>query len=195
MSSKAFNEKKANNAAPAKKTDKPRAAWKFFIIPAVLIIGVIVLACALLLPSLSGEQATEAKLMQKYYSNLYSTDGDIAILPECMPEELRAKYEQISTLGGVSTNILVTYRKQMLEKVGENMATTTQITSTKNAGSQKLAAIKKQFRDAEMVETIEFDVTVKGDAATEEMEGTTEIVRINGQWFLTTYNLLLNKKA
>lgn len=192
MSSKAYHE---SNNPKAKKAAGTRPAWKLFAIPAALIILVIVVACALLLPTLRGDQGTAQKLMSKYYTNLYATGGDISLLSECLPLELRDSFEQVSTMGGVSTSIFVTYRAQMKELCGDNTKVTVKIKSSENAGSAKLAAMQKEFYDVSTVTDIVFVVSITGDTGTQEMEGETSIVSIGGQLYLSTYNLVLNKAA
>lgn len=192
MSSKAYNE---SSNPKAKKAAGARPAWKLFAIPAFLIILVIVVACIILLPSMRGDQGTAQKLMSKYYTNLYETSGDISLLSECLPPELRDAFEQVSTMGGVSTSVFVTYRAQMKELCGDNAKVSVKIKSSKNAGSNSLAAMQKEFYNVSTVTDIVFGVTVTGDTGTQEMEGETSIVTIDGQQYLSTYNLVLNKAA
>lgn len=97
--------------------------------------------------------------------------------------------------GGVSSSIYLSYRQQMQEEVGENMKVEVKITGNENGGANKLKSTQEDFPDASTVNLIDFDVTITGDKGTSAMEGTTYITQIGGQWYLTTYNLVLDKKA
>lgn len=175
------------------KQEGKKHANLLFIIPVALVVLVVVIAAVLLVPSMHGEQSSAQKLMQKYYENLYA--ADLTKLPECMPEELRDTFEQVSTMGGVSSSVYLTYRQQMEEEVGENIQVEVKITSNENGGSTKLKSTQEDFPKASTVNLIDFDVTLTGDKGSTTMEGTTYITKIGSQWYLTTYNLLLNKKA
>ena len=84
-------------AKGTKKEEKQKPHILLVLIPVCLVALVIIAAVLLLLPSLRGDQSNPQKLMQKYYENLYA--GDLNLLSECMPEELRERFEQVSTLG------------------------------------------------------------------------------------------------
>ena len=96
---------------PAKKRDPEKKPSKFALFLPAALLAVLALAAFFLfaLPSLRGDQANPQKLIQKYYHNLYA--GDLKKLPECLPEELRESFEQVSTMGGVSSSIYLSYRQ------------------------------------------------------------------------------------
>lgn len=179
----------------AKKGEAEKKTSKFVILIPALLLALVALAAFLLLvlPSLRGDQSTPQKLMQKYYQSLYA--GDIRKLPECLPEELRESFEQVSTMGGVSSSIYLSYRQQMEEEVGQHIQVKVELTGNENAGSEKLNATQKDFDSATTVNLVEFDVTLTGDTGSVTMTGVTYVTKIGGQWYLTTYNLLLDRKA
>ena len=110
-----------------------------------------------------------------------------------MPEELRERFEQVSTLGGVSSNIYITYRQEMITEVGTDPQVEVTVTSNENAGSAKLTEVRSDFPDASVANQIDFQVKVTGSEGSTTMEGSTYVTQIKGQWYLTTYNLLLDK--
>ena len=178
-------------AKGAKKEEKQKPHILLVLIPVCLVALVIIAAVLLLLPSLRGDQSNPQKLMQKYYENLYA--GDLNLLSECMPEELRERFEQVSTLGGVSSNIYITSRQEMIPEVGTDPQVEVTVTSNENAGSAKLTEVRSDFPDASVANQIDFQVKVTGSEGSTTMEGSTYVTQIKGQWYLTTYNLLLDK--
>ena len=159
-------------AKGAKKEEKQKPHILLVLIPVCLVALVIIAAVLLLLPSLRGDQSnTCQKLMQKYYENLYA--GDLNLLSECMPEELRERFEQVSTLGGVSSNIYITYRQEMITEVGTDPQVEVTVTSNENAGSAKLTEVRSDFPDASVANQIDFQVKVTGSEGSTTMEGST----------------------
>lgn len=180
---------------PAKKREEEKKPSKSAVLIPAILLAILALAAFFLfaLPSLRGDQANPQKLMQKYYQNLYA--DDLKKLPECLPEELRESFEQVSTMGGVSSSIYLSYRQQMEEEIGKNIRVEVKLTTNENAGSEKLSATQKDFDGATAVNLTEFEVTLTGDAGSVTMEGSTYVTKIGSQWYLTTYNLLLDRKS
>lgn len=180
---------------PAKKRDPEKKPSKFALFLPAALLAVLALAAFFLfaLPSLRGDQANPQKLIQKYYHNLYA--GDLKKLPECLPGELRESFEQVSTMGGVSSSIYLSYRQQMEEEIGENIRVEAKLTANENAGSDKLNATQKDFDGATAVNLAEFEIKFTGDSGSVTMQGVTYVTKIGGQWYLTTYNLLLDRVA
>lgn len=186
---------KPSKLTSAKKEAAGEKPSKFVILIPVILLALVALAAFLLLvlPSLGGEQSNPQKLMQKYYQNLYA--GDIRKLPECLPEELREAFEQVSTMGGASSSIYLSYRQQMEEEIGGNIQVKVELTGNENAGSEKLNSTQKDFSGATTVNLVEFDVVLTGDTGSVTLSGVTYVAKIGSQWYLTTYNLLLDRTA
>lgn len=180
---------------PKKQRDMNKKPSKSAVVIPAALLAILALATFFLfaLPSLRGDQANPQKLMQKYYQNLYA--DDLKKLPECLPEELRESFEQVSTMGGVSSSIYLSYRQQMEEEVGKNIRVEVELISNENAGSEKLSATQKDFDGVTTVNLVEFEVRLTGDTGSVAMRGVTYVTKIGGQWYLTTYNLLLDRVA
>lgn len=98
-------------------------------------------------------------------------------------------------MGGVSSSIYLSYRQQMEEEVGKNIRVEVELISNENAGSEKLSATQKDFDGVTTVNLVEFEVRLTGDTGSVAMRGVTYVTKIGGQWYLTTYNLLLDRVA
>lgn len=176
----------------AKELEKKHSKWVFLIPLVVILLLVAAAVIFLILPSVRGEQSNPQKLLQKYYYNLYA--GDLNELSSCMPEELRDAFEQVSTMGGVSSSIYLSYRQQMQEELGENLQVEVTINQSENAGSEKLKSVQADFPKAATVNLVDFDVKITGDNGSKTMTGSTYVTQIGGQWYFTTYNLLVSEK-
>ena len=81
----------------------------------------------------------------------------------------------------------------MITEVGTDPQVEVTVTSNENAGSAKLTEVRSDFPDASVANQIDFQVKVTGSEGSTTMEGSTYVTQIKGQWYLTTYNLLLDK--
>lgn len=180
---------KVKNTPPPPK----KGRWAAIVIPICLLVLVLVVAGFLLIPSLVGDQSSPQKVVEKYYGNMYA--GDLSLLSQCLPQELREKFEQVSTLGGVSSNIYLSYRQQAAEQVGENMQASVKLLSNENAGSDRLTALRGEHPKATMANAVTFQLVLTGSKGSVTMEGTTDVVKIGNQWYLTDYNLVLDRVA
>ena len=176
----------------ANEPEKKHSKWSLLIPLAAIVLLVAAAVIFLILPSIRGEQSNPEKLLQKYYHNMYV--GDLKALSSCMPEELRDAFEQVSTMGGVSSSIYLSYRQQMQEELGEKLQVQVSVRNSENAGSEKLKSIQDDFPKAATVNLVDFDVKITGEKGSKTMTGSTYVTQISGQWYLTTYNVLVSEK-
>ncbi len=161
---------------------------KKIVIGAVAAVVLIICSLAFVLsPSASLEDYSE--VLTKYFTSYYVT-GSVVDLQECMPDELKEEADLAYTLGG-TMNLLSGYKMDTLQQVGEGAEVIVEITNSPEPKANLRNIYKTEFANVGMAVNAEFNVTVKGPVGELKFRGSSDLVQIDGVWYLTNYSIPL----
>lgn len=161
---------------------------KKVIIGAIAAVVVVVCALAIFLsPSAGIDQYSE--VLTKYFSAYYTT-GKVSDIQECLPLELRDEADLAFTLGS-SVNLLSGYVIDTMNQVGENATVTVEITNSPEPRANLRNIYKTEFANVNMAVNAEFKVTITGPEGDIKFYGASDMVQIDGQWYLCNYSIPL----
>ena len=152
--------------------------------------AIVLIVCCLafaLSPSASLEDYSE--VLTKYFTAYY-VKGSVPELQECMPNELKEEADLAYTLGG-TVNLLAGYKMDTLQQVGEGAEVIVEITNTPEPRANLRNIYKTEVANVGMAVNAEFNVTVKGPLGELKFRGSSDMVQIDGVWYLTNYSIPL----
>lgn len=157
------------------------------ILIAILSVAIIIAAAVILNPQTSEKELSS--VLTKYFVSYYKT-GNVNDLMLCLPTEIREEADLAYTLGG-ALNLLTNYANDTKAQLGDNFDVIVKITKRTEPTAALRNQYKTQFYNVSMAISTAFDVELKGAEKSLKFKGTSDMVRIGNNWFLTNYSIPL----
>lgn len=160
-------------------------------IPVITGAVIVVLVCVLAVVLNPGTDSVNecSAVLTKYYEAYYKT-GDLNSLKECVPPELVDETDLAFTLGGV-VNLLSNYVLDTKSALGDDFEVSVEITNSPEATAALRNEYKTQFSGVTMAVNTAFNLSLNGKDNSLKFHGSIDMVKTNGQWYITSYSIPL----
>jgi hypothetical protein len=147
--------------------------------------GVILLA-AVIIGLLSRPGATPGATLKRFYTTLYTFEGNFQDIKDCLIESVHPEAEILYSPGGSSA--LSMYRLDAVSKVGENVSVKLKLLEQSSSSSAILQQAKALHPEATNARTYRFSLTLTGDLGQLEQVGIASLIKIKERWYMVSPN-------
>lgn len=161
-------------------------------VAAVIAAAVILIAIAVIIGiNMFGSQRTPKSTLEGYFNALYCETMIKHMTPYLVDDIQQICYDDF-TFYGQSVGILKAYQEEKAEIVGPDFTLSVRIDNEETGSSAALSSAAKSYGASALMD-VSFTVTFEGEQGTADFTGIARLVKVSGKWYLTEYNLPLER--